>query len=261
MRILGLLLFTAAACMGQTSSLPGIWERRALFPIRATEVSSAALNGRIYSLCGITATGNAEGLYVYDPAADSWSHAASLPISGGADHCNVAAANGKLYLLGAIRIGSSFIEGNTYEYDPSLDRWRMVARMGTPRGASAVTAIGSRIYVAGGLAQSGSVSDFEVFDTATLSWSRLPAMPTARDHLTAQSVNGKVYAIAGRASGDLAVNEEFDPVTTQWRARAPIARARGGLASGVLAGRLIVFGGEGSSGTPQGTFRDNDAYD
>jgi hypothetical protein len=42
--------------------------------------------------------------------------------------------NGKFYLLGAIRIGAAFIDGNTYEYDPAADRWTAVGRMGTPRG-------------------------------------------------------------------------------------------------------------------------------
>jgi uncharacterized protein (TIGR03437 family) len=86
-------------------------------------------------------------------------------------------------------------------------------------------------------------------------------MPTAGDHLTAQAVNGKVYAIAGRAAEVFRSNEEFDPAAGVWTQRAPIPTARGGLASGVLNNRIVVFGGEGSSGTPQGTFRQNEEYD
>jgi uncharacterized protein (TIGR03437 family) len=86
-------------------------------------------------------------------------------------------------------------------------------------------------------------------------------MPTVRDHLTAQAVNGKVYAIGGRAGNVFTANEEFDPATNTWTARAPIPTARGGLASGVLNNRVIVFGGEGESGTPEGTFRQNEEYD
>ncbi|MGH9631328.1 MAG: kelch repeat-containing protein, partial [Bryobacteraceae bacterium] len=124
-----------------------------------------------------------------------------------------------------------------------------------------VAVIGNRIYVAGGLASSGSVADFDVFDTDTRTWTKLPSMPTARDHLTAQAIGGKIYAIAGRAGRDFNVNEEFDPTTSNWRTRAPIPTARGGLGSGTLNGRIQVFGGEGNSGTPQGTFRQNEEYD
>ena len=244
----------------QITTTPGVWETRAPLPIEATEVSSAALNGKIYTMCGITRAGNSDALFIYDPRTDAWARGASIPIPGGADHCNVAAANGKIYLLGAIRIGSSFIDGNTYEYDPALNRWQTFASLGTPRGASGVAAVGSRIYIAGGLTTAGSVSDFEMFETSTRTWFRLPNMPTRRDHLTAQAVNGKIYAIAGRSDRDLAVNEEFDIATSAWRNRAPIPRARGGLASGVVEGRVIVFGGEGASGTPENTFRDTDEY-
>jgi hypothetical protein len=72
--------------------------------------------------------------------------------------------------------------------------------MNAPRGASGVAAIGTKIYVAGGLAAAGSVGAFEVFDTATRMWTRLPDLPTARDHLTAQAINGRIYAIAGRTN-------------------------------------------------------------
>jgi uncharacterized protein (TIGR03437 family) len=186
---------------------------------------------------------------------------ASVPIEGGVDHCNVAAAGGKLYLVGAIRVFTSFIEGNTWEYDPAQDRWQNVGRMNTPRGASGVAAIGTNIYVAGGLATTGSVADFEVFDTVARQWRRLPDMPTARDHLTAQAIDGRFYAIAGRSSRDLTANEEYNPATNQWRARAPIPTARGGLGSGTVDNRIQVFGGEGNSGTPEATFPQNEEYD
>ena len=239
----------------------GVWERRAPYPVPSTEVSGAAIDGFVYVVCGLTPQGSSNRLYRYDPRTDTWVERAPVPINGGADHCNVAAAGGRLYLLGAIRIGSPFIEGVTWEYDPAQDRWQNVGRMNTPRGASGVAVAGTNIYVAGGLAASGSVADFEMFDTASQQWRRLPDMPTARDHLTAQVIGGRFYAIAGRRTVDLAVNEEYDPATNQWRARAPIPTARGGLGSGTVVNRIQVFGGEGNSGTPEGTFAQNQEYD
>lgn len=250
------ILVCACCAWGQ-----GVWEPRAPYPVEATEVSAAALDGKIYAVCGLTAQGSINSLYIYDPRTDTWAAGASLPIDGGADHCNVAAARGRLYVLGAIRVGTSFIDGNTYEYDPTLDRWQTVARMAVPRGASGVAAIGGSIYVAGGLAAIGSVADFEAFDTGARQWTTLPAMPTARDHLTAQAANNLFYAISGRVGDVLRVNEEYDPVTGRWTARAPIPTPRGGLGSGALNKRIQVFGGEGPSGTPQGTYPQNEEYD
>ncbi|MBM3765341.1 MAG: hypothetical protein FJW32_08105 [Acidobacteria bacterium] len=233
----------------------GVWERRANYPISATEVSAAEIEGKIYAACGLTAEGPTNGLFVYDPLRDAWTAGARAPVAG--DHCNVAAANGKLYLLGAIRIGSAFVDGNTYEYDPRRDRWSSVARMPTPRGASGVASDGRRIYVAGGTVANA----FEVFDSQTNEWTRLPNMPTGRDHLTAQFTGGKFYALAGRNSRDVATVEEFDPAANTWRARRSAPTARGGVASAVVDGKIYVMGGEGASGTPQNTFRQNEEYD
>jgi uncharacterized protein (TIGR03437 family) len=233
----------------------GVWERRANYPISATEVSAAEIDGKIYAVCGLTAAGPTNGLFIYDPSRDVWTAGAPAPVAG--DHCNVAAAGGKLYLLGAIRIGSAFVDGNTYEYDPRRDRWSTVAQMPTPRGSSGVASDGRRIYVAGGTVANA----FEVFDAQTNEWARLPNMPTGRDHLTAQFTGGKFYAIAGRNSRDVATVEEFDPVANTWRQRRAAPTARGGVASAVVDGKIYVMGGEGASGTPQNTFRQNEEYD
>ena len=235
----------------------GIWERKAPFPISATEVSAAALDGKLYVVCGLQSGSASNRLFIYDPRLDVWSEGAPLPVPGGADHCNVAAVNGKLYVLGGLGIS----DGATFEYDSIANRWQQVATMPLARGASGVAAIGSRIYVAGGLAGGSSVANFDVFETSTKQWTSLPNMPTARDHLTAQVVNGKFYAIAGRAGREFNVNEEYDPGTNAWLARAQIPTARGGLGSGALNNRIQVFGGEGASGTPEGTFQQNEEYD
>lgn len=234
----------------------GVWERRANYPIEATEVSAAAIDGKVYAVCGLAAAGSTNALFVYDPVVDRWRRGAPLPVAG-ADHCNVAAAAGKLYLLG----GLGALNGETFEYDPVSDRWQLVGRMPTARGASGVAAIGTKIYVAGGLAAGGSVSTFEVFDTVTRQWARLPDMPTARDHLTAQAEGGKFYAVSGRVGDVLPANEEYDPGTNAWRRRAPIPTPRGGLGSGVIGGKIQVLGGEGPSATPAGTYRQNEEYD
>jgi N-acetylneuraminic acid mutarotase len=158
------LALVAIIAYGAFAQTAGVWETRARYPIQATEVSGTAIDASVYSVCGLTAQGSTNRLFRYDPRTDSWTERASLPITGGADHCNVASAEGKLYVLGAIRVGSSFVDGSTWEYDPGLDRWERIGQMNAPRGASGVAAIGANIYVAGGLSATGSVADFEVFN-------------------------------------------------------------------------------------------------
>ena len=201
-------------------------------------------------------------MFVYAAAEDRWTEGPPVPVAGGLDHCNVASLNGKLYLLGALRFGTAFVLGETWMFDPAADRWERVGQRPTPRGASGVAVVNGRIVVAGGVAGGVAVATVEAFDPESGAWSRLADMPTARDHLTAQSVSGKFYAIAGRnGERQIPATEEYDPESNIWRARAPIPVARGGLGSGAVHGKIVVFGGEGPSPRPEGTYADNHEYD
>ena len=110
----GVLLFSAVAFAQNL----GVWERRAPLPIRATEVSSAAIDGKVYVVCGILPNlTRSNRLFIYDPFIDAWSEGAPMPVAG--DHCNVAAVDGKLYVVGGLGFGSRF--GGTFEYDSQTD--------------------------------------------------------------------------------------------------------------------------------------------
>ena len=73
-------------------------------------------------------------------------------------------------------------------------------------------------------------------------------MITPRDHHAIGVVDGKLYAIAGRINGNhdrsVGDNEEYDPVSNRWRARAPIPSVRSGIVAATLGGKIFVFGGE-----------------
>ena len=83
----------------------------------------------------------------------------------------------------------------------------------------------------------------------------LRPMPTPRNHLAAAAVNDKLYAIGGRP-GDLIINEEYDPKTDTWRARADMPTGRSGIAAAAIGRRVYVFGGENAH-----TFDENEEYD
>jgi uncharacterized protein (TIGR03437 family) len=254
-------LVCAAVLQAQTQ---GVWESRAPFPLALTEVSAAAIDGKVYVVCGMQTNGlRSNRLFIYDTAGDSWSQGAALPIALGADHCNLASAGGKLYFAGGIRLGAGFLTPQTFVYDPAADAWSQKERMAVARGASGVAVIGNKIYVAGGEGAQLSGTAFEAFDTGTERWEALPNLPETRTHLTAQAVGGKLYAIGGRLGNGTVQGDvfEFDPGARAWRKRAPMPTPRAGIASGVIAGKIIVFGGEGPSGRPEGTYAQVEEYD
>lgn len=259
-----LLIALGASAQASGNSL-GTWETRAPFPLQATEVSAAAIGEKIYAVCGITPDGlRSDRLFIYDIVSDRWSEGARIPITLGADHCNLAAAEGKLYLLGAIRLGRGFLTNRTYVYDPAADRWDEIARMTVPRGASGVGVDGNLIYVAGGEAAQESGRAFEVFDVSTRRWRLLPVLPEPRTHLAGAFAGGKFYAIGGRTGAINTVQDEvfeFDPTTETWNRKARMPTARAGVGVAVFEGRILVFGGEGPSGRPEQTYEQVEEYD
>ncbi len=137
--------------------------------------------------------------------------------------------------------------------------------MPTMRGALAAAVIDDKIYVVGGANRKifslVNTPALEVYDPLDDTWEKLAPMPTPRDHLTASSLNGKLYAIGGRIDVDyhnnLSANEVYDPKTNRWTQRAPMPTKRSGITSQVLSERILVFGGESG----EGTFTENEAYD
>src|SRR5262249_11461272 len=91
----------------------------------------------------------------------------------------------------------------------------------------------------------------EVYDPAANRWTALAYVPTARDHLAAAAMDGRLYAVGGRIDGNysrnLASNEAYDPATGRWEQRAPLPTARSGIAAagpgGAAAWRRGSWGG------------------
>lgn len=251
----------------------GTWQTRASTGTARQEVSYVELEGKLYLAGGGTEH------QAYDPATDSWKQLAPLPEP--LDHIQGVALGGKIYYVGGLVNWPGPPSDNTYVYDPSTDSFSEGAPMpaGRDRGAGGVAAYGGKIYVAGGLARDPgdpgnyvAVPWLDVYDPAADSWTSLPDMPTARDHFQAEIVDGKLYAIGGRAGEVNAVtpvNEVFDIAASQWRTEfgpgvpfAGIPTPRGGFAIGRVGRELYLIGGEGPDGSGGSKVFDSvEAYD
>ena len=109
--MIALLIATAQAAAG----CEGTWRELARMPSKRQEVSTAALNDKIFVIAGFDSSGmSTDTLEVYDPETDTWTSAASLPIA--TNHNAAAVAAGKLYAFGG---GSK----RAFVYDPEMDAW------------------------------------------------------------------------------------------------------------------------------------------
>lgn len=229
------------------------WEALAPARLDRQEVSFVRAGDRFYL------AGGSRAQQAYDTRTDLWRNVAPLPQN--LDHIQGVELGGRIYYVGGLAAWPKPAVASVYAYDPVANRFATRRPMTRPRGAGAVAVHAGRIYYAGGLSDGRAVSWFDVYDPKRDSWSRLPAMPRARDHFQAVVVGGKLYAIGGRDSElgkEYAETDAFDFATDRWETGlAPIPTKRGGFAAAVLGDEILVIGGEDA----HGAHREVEAYD
>ena len=84
-------------------------------------------------------------------------------------------------------------------------------------------------------------------------------LPTEREHLSVVEAGGRLIALGGRKGSNVAVVEAYDPATNAWTTLPPMPTARGGMAAGVLEGRIHTAGGENLVAIS--TYREHEVFD
>ncbi len=88
-----------------------------------------------------------------------------------------------------------------------------------------------------------------IYNPATDSWTTGASPGVARVDPNIGVINGKMYVVGGCITSDCRIGvtsalEIYDPVGNSWLNGAPMPTARYGAASGVIAGKLYVSGGD-----------------
>jgi N-acetylneuraminic acid mutarotase len=130
--------------------------------------------------------------------------------------------------------------------------------------AGAAAVIDGKIYVVGGRPPHGH--DSAVYDPSADSWQALPDLPTARNHLAAANLGGRLFVAGGRFGGGVGsemtdVVEVFEPLAGTWSQAAPMLAPRAGINGIPARGCFYVWGGEGNDADARGVFDRNEVYD
>jgi N-acetylneuraminic acid mutarotase len=221
------------------------WKSLNPAPEARQEVAGAAVGGRIWVVGGITATGPSRAVESYDPALDRWTAGPDLPTA--LHHPAAVEFRGELVVVGGFEAGDGDLYGHPADRVLVLrgDAWVDLARLHRPRGAAAAAVVGDTLYVAGGRNASQLVGPTEAFDGTT--WQEKAPIPEPRDHLGAVSDGRYVYAVGGRHLGadeTTTTVERYDPAADRWLSLSPVPTPRSGQGVGLVAGKVIVAGGE-----------------
>jgi N-acetylneuraminic acid mutarotase len=175
-----------------------------------------------------------------------WSNGPDLP-SLITEHSAVVLED-KIYIIG----GVDLIEGGRTDMVRVLDiasnQWSIAPPLPTPLDHSAVSTDGSRIYVVGGFPGTGPREPSDtlfIYDPKTNEWHEGNRMSEPRAALTANFINGLLYAVGGINSSHIpvATNEVYDPVSNSWSETTPMPTARHHHTSAVANGQLYIIGG------------------
>jgi N-acetylneuraminic acid mutarotase len=273
-RLLATAAWLSAVCMAET------WTELANISTGTLrEHCTVALSSTQIVTLGGVVTGGAttNQVLVYDIPKNSWSKLTTLPV--GLNHCNAAAIDGKIYVLGGMTATNAAYTWRATNasnvFDTKTGAWTALdpQPLTIPKGASAVGVYKGVIYLAGGKLGTNqkSVDNVIAFDTATLKWLTLPeparSMGGGRDHIGGAVVGHKFYALGGRdtqtnnVKGDVYMLD-LDNLAAGWKPMAKLPTPRGGLSAAAVGTKIYTFGGEGNPASgARGVFPDTEAYD
>lgn len=239
-----------------------MWEPAPPLPAPGSEFSAAVLDNVIFVAGGFDVESR---LFAFDMATSTWSERAALPEPR--HHAALAALDGYVYLAGGHDHDSRAVD-TFWRYDPAGEAWSDLPRLPQgSRGALGLAALGGLLYAVGGSSgdlSGPATSDCACFDPATMAWTELEPMPTAREHLAVGAAGGLLVAIGGRNGPNIdgwmaGATEIFDPAsgTWSWEDRALLPVPRSGMGVAAVGGTIVVIGGEGM----QGLYGDVNRYD
>jgi N-acetylneuraminic acid mutarotase/fibronectin type 3 domain-containing protein len=235
------------------------WSQASQAPQGLAEAQGAAVDGKLYVFGGYTSwsplTVSDQG-HVYDPATNTWS---TLPTAmpERLTHGGTAVDGRDIYIAGGYPgrdpTGQTFSTTNVWKYNVDSASWTAMPSLPEARGAGAMVRLGRTLHFFGG-ANAGrqDASDHWTLDLdGGSAWQEAEPLPTARNHLGAMVLDGKIYAIGGQQGQDhnavyFDTVEVFDPQTGSWSTAASLPQVRSHIteATFVMEGRIFVIGGD-----------------
>lgn len=239
-----------------------IWTNSAAPPIELHHFQAVVYQSKIYVICAMTGDYPAETpvdrIYIYNPADNTWSQGATIPVNRRRGSAGVTLYNNKFYIVSGIQDGhrSGWVPW-TDEYDPATGIWTALPNAPQARDHFHVGLINGKIYCAGGRRTSqpnfaaNTISDVDVFDIATNMWSTPTQIPTPRGAPAIAVVNNELIVAGGEVdyqSNALATVQSYNPATNAWTTRTSLDVGRHATQFIYYTGNLYIAAGSTTMG-------------
>ncbi|WP_019009265.1 NPCBM/NEW2 domain-containing protein [Deinococcus aquatilis] len=135
------------------------WTVAAPLPNPRNHLAGAVLNGKIYALggqhLGDEEAGNQSAVHLYDPANNTWTARANLPLPEGHINASTVTWNGRIMVISGVTQRSAEV-ANVSEYDPAANTWTALTPLPAPRQSPVADVINGQLVVATGSLPSGA---------------------------------------------------------------------------------------------------------
>ena len=227
------------------------WTSELPMPFDSATQAVGVINGKIYLVsaarnCPYSSCPILPITQIYDPATNTWSAGAPLPVATG-NGAPGAVVKNILYVFG----GGTESEGVTsavWAYNPETNSWSSKSPMPTARGCAGAAVENDIIYVIGGCGEDpyDRLATVESYDPATDMWTEEAPLLVGKSQPNVGLVGTTIVAAGGYMTyGETGDNEGYDVTTNSWTSLTPDPMPRNGGCTGVINGKLVVAGGSG----------------
>lgn len=182
------------------------WASLTPMPHARWQHAMVALDGVLYIVGGIIdGSDDHTAVWAYDLDAETW-RTDLAPLPTPREHLAAVAADGRVIVL-AGRMGGNLDDVEIY--DPHADAWTAGPEMPTPRSGFTAVHLADGVHVTGGedFGTGRTIEAHERLELESMTWSTLPALPTARHGIGSAVVGGRWYVIAGGTEVGLSTSD------------------------------------------------------
>jgi subtilisin family serine protease/N-acetylneuraminic acid mutarotase len=218
------------------------WTSIANLPRTLMDHNVVTVDGLVYSFGGSTGVTSVADVYVFDPAAMSWTQLDPMP-NGPRHQSTQGVIDGKVYLVS----GWSNLDTATLIYDPATDGWSTGANAPAARAAAGEAVLDGQLYLVGGCTTNACAPYADGvfrYDPASDSWETLASYPVPTAWQSCGAVGGQVVCAGGLANGNPTTDAfAYDPASNTWTPVADMPVNLWGAANHAANGMLLISGG------------------